>query len=75
MAVTNENLLELRQFQPNEAVMVTITAQQVNMMELLGTRPKSMPDECRNIYEEELLIKDDGEDSEGQVTKEWKFDV
>lgn len=73
VAVTNENLLELRQFRPNEAVMVTITAQQVNMLELLGPAPEAA---SKNEEEEELLIEgDDIDRGGGQVVKEWKFSI
>lgn len=73
VAVTNENLLELRQFRPNEAVMVSITARQVNMLELLGPGSKTEAGDIKS--EEELLIKDDSgaAGSGGQVVKEWKF--
>ncbi|BCV20215.1 hypothetical protein [Moorella sp. Hama-1] len=75
--MTNENLLELRQFRPNEAVIVIITAQQVNMLELLDQGSTVTQTEDGNKGVEELLLTDeDGAiGNGGQVVREWNFDV
>ncbi|HPU35320.1 MAG TPA: hypothetical protein PL078_06220 [Bacillota bacterium] len=81
--LTNENLLELKQFRPNENVVVEITPVQVNLFDM-GAAEKGQKKEAGQSGE---LVSDDGEDEEflsfaegeeevqGGVIKEWKFNA
>ena len=72
--LTDENLLELRQFKPNEAVMVVITPAQATIFDYLK-KGKGKPPRGGQGGEEELIaIEEDGDGPpEGRVVREWKF--
>lgn len=78
--LTNENLLELKQFKPNENVVVEISPVQINLFDL---KAEEAQEKSADLGSE--LVNDDGEDEEflrfaeeaeepnATVLKEWKF--
>ncbi|MGB9792511.1 MAG: hypothetical protein ACPLTR_08055 [Thermacetogeniaceae bacterium] len=88
VALTDENLCELRQFRPNEVVNVVLTPTQVSLFDHLesmtwrGEGAKGQRQAGRSAAEgdgggvEDLLVDEgDGEEAapEGCVVAEWKF--
>jgi hypothetical protein len=77
--LTNENLLELKQFKPNENVLVEITPVQINLFDLKAPEKSQEKgvDLSEDGEEEELLRFTEGEDQEkdGTVVKEWRFNA
>lgn len=78
--LTNENLLELKQFKPNESVIVEITPVQVNLFDLKA--PEKSDDLSGDLVgddgeQEEFISFAEGEEQEsnGTVMKEWKFNA
>lgn len=72
--LTNENLLELKQFYPNEQVLVVITPIQLDLLD--------QPKPIKASYQPESLQDDDGPafelvegevDETGVVEREWSF--
>ncbi|MGI6491382.1 MAG: hypothetical protein ACOX0T_03015 [Pelotomaculum sp.] len=85
--LTNENLLELKQFRPNENVVVVITPVQVNLLEfetrnqaagITGqNRQELLGDEGMDVEEKEFVSFIEGDEPLGnhdKVEKEWKFE-
>ena len=71
--LTNENLLELRQFKPNENVFVTIEAGQQQLSIIPGG---AAPGQEGNMAEREEIengFSGDGDGTEGVVVKAWNF--
>lgn len=70
--LTNENLLELRQFKPNENVFITIEAEQVQ----LSLFPGGTGGEGNNLGGEEEIengFSEDDKEPEGIVARAWNF--
>lgn len=66
--LTNENLLELKQFRPNEPIMVQITPLQITLSE-----PLSLSDESTDLAAFELIEGDPKALPPEAVAKEWHF--
>lgn len=79
--LTDENLLELRQFKPNEAVMVVMTPVQMTLFDQV---PAEKPKNNLRVLKQDVSL--DGQDEEefvrfiegdqppaGRTVKEWKF--
>jgi hypothetical protein len=64
--LTNENLLELRQFRPNEPVTVIIKAIQPTLFEAAASRV--LNEDRRKSAESQELARDDMEESENFLT-------
>lgn len=83
VALTDENLCELRQFRPNEVVNVQLTPTQVSLFDHLenmtwprrekGEKDTSGGQSANGGENENLLIDDDEEELNGEVITEWKF--
>lgn len=73
--LTNENLLELRQFKPNENVLVTIEPAQMSLFETAGAKAghnELAADESDN--DDTFLEISDGDGSvQGKIAKAWNF--
>lgn len=77
--LTNENLLELKQFMPNENVVVEIYPVQVSLFDV-KTPEKSQETghELNNDPEEEMsysFAEDEDEEESGTLVKEWSFNA
>lgn len=76
--LTNENLLELKQFRPNEQVLVELSPVQINLFDM---KEKSGELDSNLVGddggEEEFLNFTEGEEQEnnGTVLKEWRFNA
>jgi len=88
VALTDENLCELRQFRPNEVVNVQLTPTQVSLFDHLksltwrredtrGQKPpgRISPEDDSEGVEDLLMDEEDGGEpaSGGRVVAEWKF--
>lgn len=82
--LTDENLLELKQFRPNEPVMVVITPVQVSLtdcttdeknLSLVKPDSESIDDEeePEDDYGFQLFEGEPSDLAPGMVAKEWKF--
>lgn len=75
--LTNDNLLELKQFKPNEPVLVQITPVQVSLTESTSDSKVQAGEQTAQDDEEDSLfdlIEGDTEDlPPGTVEREWKF--
>jgi len=80
--LTNENLLEIKQFRPNEQVLVELSPVQVSLFDVNGQRqetggPGQSAQELLddNSVEEEFLsfVEDEPETENENVVKEWNF--
>jgi hypothetical protein len=70
--LTNENLLELKQFRPNETVTVTIEPLQVSFADLHGKQEiLEMDQELETSGQMSCFVE--GGVAGGDVLKEWKF--
>jgi hypothetical protein len=65
--LSDENLLELKQFRPNEQVMVELCPVQVNLFDL------NAPKETDDNNEEFIHFSEDEEPGPEKVKKEWHF--
>lgn len=83
--LTNGNLLELKQFKPNEQVLVELSPVQVNLFDFdtkrqaVGTAAQNSQELSGAAEEEEAFISFvEGEEplrENEQVEKEWRFDA
>ena len=73
--LTNENLLELKQFYPNEQVLVVITPIQVSLLD--GSKAAKAAGNMESLQEEDSpafeLVEGDAAVSPGLVEREWRF--
>lgn len=69
--LTNENLLELKQFRPNEPVLVQITPVQVSLDETPVVQSEERLDEDELAFE--FLEGEPEELPPGAVEREWSF--
>jgi len=74
--LSNENLLKLKQFRPNEKVVVEITPFQPSIFDVTGSEESQ--DSDAELYDENNLSLSFAEDEENQeqgtVLQEWSFD-
>lgn len=86
--LTGENLLELKQFKPNEQVLVELSPVQVNLLDfdakkqaVANTEQKSqelLGSDSLCVEEKEFMDLTEGDEPLGvheKVEKEWKFDA
>lgn len=77
--LTNENLLELKQFMPNENVFVEITPVQVSLFDPQVPKkdPENSQEDSDELNSEEEMTFSFAEDEEveeqGTLVKEWSF--
>lgn len=76
--LTDENLLELKQFRPNEPVLVVITPVQISLLDKLPVKAKKPQDESETLDgdEEPAFQFIEGEPEElppEAVEREWSF--
>ncbi|TEB06496.1 hypothetical protein Psch_00028 [Pelotomaculum schinkii] len=85
--LTDENLLELKQFKPNEQVLVELSPAQVNLLDFdakkqaaVSTEPGSqelLGNSSMDVEEKEFMNFMEGDEPLGgneRVEKEWKFE-
>lgn len=70
--LTNENLLELKQFRPNETVTVTIEPFQVSFFDL-SDKQEILGQEQDSDTGDDIYCMIEGAAAGGDVLKEWKF--
>lgn len=75
--LTNENLLELKQFMPNEDVVVEITPFQVSLFDQKNAAENLEHSEEPDDEDDVSLSfsEDDEIEDSGKVVKEWSFDA
>lgn len=73
--LTNENLLELKQFMPNENVLVVITPIQVSLFDQKAAEQSMDTGDELNSEDVMPLSLDENEEDEdnGTLVKEWTF--
>ena len=80
--LTNENLLEIKQFRPNEQVLVELSPVQVSLFDMNRRQPDARDQEQNsqelldNAGEEEEFIsfvEDEPAEENEKVVKEWSF--
>ena len=77
--LTNENLLEIKQFRPNEQVLVELSPVQVSLFDThadVGFPGQSGQDLLDDVCEEEefiSLVEDEPDTENENIVKEWNF--
>ena len=83
--LTNDNLLELKQFMPNEDVFVEITPVQPGLFDQVtsgksqGNSQENILENSHNLYSNDEMTLSFAEDEEvennGTLVKEWRFNA